>query len=157
MILGRNTTRDISKLSRILLLKYHSQYLCQTSLQINHAITYTYNNVEWRSCYVMLAWWQNFWIPTNHGPANIAEKKRNNTFLCMIALHSGTGTSILRKCLPFLYLPSYAFLRLAFLCYHHRISELKHNIILKARGNMFLDKKTLLEICLNPGLNLTIL
>ena len=42
---------------------------------INHAISYTYNNTEWRSCYVMLAWWQNFWIPTNHGPANIAEKK----------------------------------------------------------------------------------
>ena len=27
------------------------------------------------NCYVMLAWWQNFWIPTNHGPANFPEKK----------------------------------------------------------------------------------
>ena len=42
---------------------------------INHAISYTYNNTEWRSCYVMLEWWQNFWIPTNHGPGNIPEKK----------------------------------------------------------------------------------
>ena len=32
--------------------------------------------IERRSHYVALPWYQNFWISTNHGLANIALKKR---------------------------------------------------------------------------------
>ena len=40
MIFGINTTCNISKLSQITILKYHSWYLCQIS-HTNHAIAYT--------------------------------------------------------------------------------------------------------------------
>ena len=55
----------------------------------------------------------------------------------------------------FLYLPSYALLRVTFYVIIF-FSEIKAQQCLVSSCYVFLDKKTLLKIWLNPGLNLTI-
>ena len=56
----------------------------------------------------------------------------------------------------FSYYPSHVLLRVTFLSYHYPILKWRLNSIFVSLSCIFLDKKTLIKILLNPGLNLTI-
>ena len=82
--------------------------------------------IESRRRLVTLLWQQNFWISTNHGPANMVEKTKKlykrMTFLCMIAprnkmvVHTLFDNASCRLCQE-------SFVEIQKFCYHGNVTS----------------------------------